>query len=139
MCLEVPLGYRAESARAVALRLYILSLGCPQALPGLSPLVLHPPAAPETYSLQKVPQIDIPVWAVLCLHKGHSRTLWGRSSQWLSYWYIFLNLKNFYSWLCEVLVAVCGLSRVAASSGSSVLYHESFFLTAVPSLVHHRL
>ena len=90
MCLGVPLGYRAESARAVALRLCVLSLGCPQALPCLGPLVLHPPAAPETYSLQKVPQIDIPVWAVLCLHKGHSRTLWGRSRQWLSYWYIFL-------------------------------------------------
>ena len=80
-CLGVPLGYRAESARATALRLCILSLGCPQAMQCLGPLVLHPPAAPETYSLQKVPQTDIHVWAVLCLHKGHSRTIWGQSSQ----------------------------------------------------------
>lgn len=53
MCLGVPLGYRAESARAVALRLCILSLSCPQALQCLGPLVLHPPAAPETYSSKK--------------------------------------------------------------------------------------
>lgn len=63
-------GYRAETARAVALRLCVLSLGCPQALWRLGPLVLHPPAAPETCSLQKVPQTAIPVWAIPCLHKA---------------------------------------------------------------------